>query len=463
MQMKNTSWQQRYLAPEIFTLRCRILDKPGMFARLSDAIGGAGGHTGEIRLVELQKNYKIRDVTVYLSDKAQLDKLLAKIKQTAGLKLLSVTDEIMEIHRRGTIEVHSRAPINTLTDLRMIYTPGVASVCEQIDTDPNVARQMTGICDRVAIVTNGTAVLGLGDIGPLASLPVMEGKAAIMAEFVNITAFPILIDTKDVDEFVETTAKVSSGFGAIQLEDVTAPSCFQIEEKLQKRLDIPVFHDDQHGTATIVLAALINALKQTNKKAKNCSVLILGAGSAGYAITKMLLGFGIGDIVVCDSKGPIYRGRKENMNPYKKKLAEITNKNNQKADLAEGFAGKDIFIGVSRPNMVSKEMVSSMAKAPVVLPLSNPVGEISKEEALEAGAAVTADGRDINNALAYPAIFRGALDANAKKITMEMKLAAAAKLAQLAPAKRLLPDILDRSIHKKVAKEVANAWLKSDK
>ncbi len=463
MEMKNTSWQQRYLTSEIFTLRCKILDKPGMFAGLSDAIGSTGAHTGEIRLVALQDKYKIRDVTVYLSDKAQLKELLEKIKQTTGLQVLSVTDEILEIHRSGTIEVHSRVPIKTLTDLRMIYTPGVASVCEKIDRDPNVSLEMTGICDRVAIVTNGTAVLGLGDIGPLASLPVMEGKAAIMSEFVNVSAFPILIDTKDVDDFVETVAKISAGFGAIQMEDVAAPSCFEIEEKLQKRLDIPVFHDDQHGTATIVLAALINALKRTKKKAKNCSALILGAGAAGYAITKMLLGFGIGDIVVYDSKGPIYRGRKENMNPYKKKLARTTNKNNEKAILAKGFAGKDIFIGVSRPNMVSKEMVSSMAKAPIVLPLSNPVGEISKQEASEAGAAVTADGRDINNALAYPSIFRGALDAKAKKITIQMKLAASRKLAELAPRKHLLPDILDRNVHKKVAMEVAKAWLKSNK
>ncbi len=455
--LKGTSWQQRYSAPEIFTLRCRILDKPGMFTKLSDAIGKVGAHMGQIRLVGLESEHKIRDITVYLADKKQLDKLLEAIKDVDGAEVLSVTDDILEIHRRGAIDVVSRAPIKSLTDLRMIYTPGVASVCNEIVKDEVVAWEMTGICDRVAIVTNGTAVLGLGDIGPLASLPVMEGKAAIFAEFVNISAFPVLIDTKDIDVFVDTVVRIALGFGAIQLEDVTAPACFEIEEKLKARLNKPVFHDDQHGTATIVLAALINALKLTNKKAGECSVVMLGAGAAGIAVSKILLEFGIGDIVVYDSKGALYRGREENMNPYKQRLTEATNKKNQKGSLAEGFAGKDIFIGVSRPNMVTKEMVASMSKDPIVFPLSNPIGEISKEEAVEAGAAIAADGRDINNALAYPAIFRGALDARATEINLKMQLAASQRLAQLAPAGALLPDILDRAVHAEAAKAVAAA------
>jgi len=340
----------------------------------------------------------------------------------------------------------------------MVYTPGVASVCREVQNSPDAAWELTGICDRVAIVTNGTAVLGLGDIGPVPSLPVMEGKASILAEFVDISAFPILIDTKDVDIFVDTVVRIAPGFGAIQLEDVAAPACFEIEEKLKAKLNIPVFHDDQHGTATIVLAALINALKKTHKKAKQCSVVMLGAGAAGIAVSQILLGFGIRDIVLYDSKGAIYRGRTENMNPYKKRLAEITNRKNQKGPLADGFVGKDIFIGVSRPNMVSKEMIASMAKDPIVLPLANPIGEISKEEAIQAGAAVAADGRDINNALAYPGIFRGALDAKAAEINLEMKLAAAKKIAELAPKNHLLPDILDKEVHKSIAQAVAEAW-----
>jgi len=429
-----------------------------MFAKLTSAIGQAGAHTGEIILVGLEREYKIRDVTVYLADKKQLDKLIEIVKPIEGIKIVSVIDEILETHRRGSIEVVSRAKLQTLTDLRMVYTPGVASVCEEVKKKPAMARQLTGIGDRVAIVTNGTAVLGLGDIGPVPSLPVMEGKASILAEFVDISAFPILIDTKDVDTFVETVARIAPGFGAIQLEDVAAPACFEIEDKLKAQLTIPVFHDDQHGTATVVLAALINALKQTDKKPEQCSVVILGAGAAGIAVSRILLGFGIGDIVVYDSAGAVYRGRAENMNRYKQHLAETTNKKNQKVPLAEGFAGKDIFIGLSRPNMVGRDMVASMAKDPIVMPLSNPIGEITKQEAVEAGAAIAADGRDINNALAYPGIFRGALDAAATDINLNMKLAAARRIAELAPANNLLPDILDREVHKNIAQAVAAAW-----
>jgi malate dehydrogenase (oxaloacetate-decarboxylating) len=348
-------------------------------------------------------------------------------------------------------------PIQTLSDLRMVYTPGVASVCTKIENEPETAWEWTGICDRVAIVTNGTAVLGLGDIGPLASLPVMEGKAAIFAEFTGISAVPVLIDSKDVDTIVETVALTAGSYGAIQLEDIAAPACFEIEDKLRARLDIPVLHDDQHGTATITLAALISALKQTDRKPEDCSVIILGAGAAGIAISKILLDFGMKDILVFDSSGPVYKGRAKGMNKYKDELAEITNKDCFKGDLLEGFKGRDIFIGVAQPNMVSKEMIAAMADNPIAFPLSNPVGEISREEAAEAGAVVTADGRGINNALAYPGLFRGALNAQAKKITLKMQIAAAEKLAELTPEGRLLPDILDRGVHMQVADAVEAA------
>lgn len=459
-ELRGTSWQQRYCAAQIYTLRCRIVDKPGMFGKLSTAIGQAGGHLGAITIVSAETDYIIRDVTVFLSKPQQLDEVCRLTKAIEGIEILKITDETMETHRRGSIEVVSRSKLGSLTDLRMVYTPGVASVCEKVKDDPDAAWEFTGICDRVAIVTNGTAVLGLGDIGVVGSLPVMEGKASIMAEFVDISAFPVLIDTKDVDTFVETVVRISSCFGAIQLEDVAAPACFEMEEKLKARLNIPVFHDDQHGTATIVLAALINALKQSGKRKQDCSVLMLGAGAAGVAVSQILVGFGIGDVVVYDSYGAIYRGRTERMNPYKEKLAEITNKNNRQVSFAEAFADKDIFIGVSRPDTVSKEMISSMASEPIVFPLSNPVGEISKEEAFEAGASICADGRDINNALAYPGIFRGALDARASEINMDMKLAAADRIASLAEEGSLLPDILDRDVHKSIAEATASAWQK---
>lgn len=459
-EMRGTSWQQRYGASEIFTLCCKLLDKPGMFAKLSSAIGMVGANMGNINVVDIEGEYKIRDITIYMSEEKHLETLLNILKGIEGIEVLKVVDEILETHRRGTIKVVSRVPLKSLTDLRMVYTPGVAEACREIEKDPTAMWEMTGICDRVAIVTDGTAVLGLGDIGVKASLPVMEGKAAIFAEFAQISAFPILIDTKDVDVFVDTVVRIAAGFGAIQLEDVAAPACFEIEEKLISKLNMPVFHDDQHGTATVVLAALINALKQTKKKKENCSALILGAGAAGIAISKMLLEFGIEDIVLYDSKGAVYRGRTAGMNPYKQKIAEITNKKNQKGTLAECFAGKDIFIGVSRPKMVSREMVAAMAKDPIVLPMSNPVGEISKEEAFEAGAAIAADGRDINNALAYPGIFRGALDARATEINLAMKIAAAQRIAKLASETELLPDMLDMNVHKQVAEAVIEAWEK---
>ena len=461
LELKGTSWQQRYSMKEIFTLQCRMNDSPLVFAKLCEIIAKTGSFLSDIKITGSDGKSLLRDITIFCPSKESLEKIIKQIEKTDGLKVEGIRNETLQTHNRGSIDVISRMPIKSLTDLRMVYTPGVAEVCETIQKEPVKAWELTGICDRVAIATNGTAVLGLGDIGVLGSLPVMEGKASIMAEFVGISAFPILIDSKDPDVFVETILRIASGFGAIQMEDVAAPECFEIEEKLTERLNIPVFHDDQHGTAVIVLAALINALKLTGRKKENCSVLMLGAGAAGTAISKILLGFGIGDIVVYDSYGPIYRGRKEKMNKYKEELAHITNKKNQKSPLAEGFAGKDIFIGVSRPNMITRQMASAMAKNAIVFPLSNPVGEISKEEAFEAGAAIAADGRDINNAQAYPGIFRGALDARATKITLEMKLAAAQKIAELAPLGQLVPDVLDRHIHRQIADAVRDAWIKN--
>lgn len=457
-EMKKTSWQERYHASEIYTLRCKVQDSPGMLGKLITSIGQTQTHLGDITTIGIESHSKIRDVQVYCSNKAHLKKLLDSVNKIEGIQILNVRDDVLEIHRRGAIEVKSRVPIHSLTELRMLYTPGVASVCNKIVEDSQMAWDLTGICDRVAIVTNGTAVLGLGNIGVLPSLPVMEGKAAIFAEFANISAVPILVDSKDPDKVVELVSLIAKSFGAIQLEDISAPTCFEIEQKLQDKLDIPVLHDDQHGTATVTLAALINALKRTEKDVKKCSAIILGAGAAGYAITKILLEFGISDIVVYDSFGPIYKGRKEKMNIYKQHLAEITNKTNVKGNLLEGFKNKDIFIGVAQPNAVSKAMISMMAENPLVFPLSNPVGEISIDDAFAAGAAIAADGRTINNALAYPGLFRGALNVKAKDITIEMQLAAAKKLADIAPEGMLLPDILDKETHNSVIKAVEQAY-----
>jgi malate dehydrogenase (oxaloacetate-decarboxylating) len=458
MDLTTTSWQERYRATGVYTLVCKLKDAPGMLGTLTSAIGGAGTHVGDIRVVGVESDSKIREVTVYCPGKEVVEALVKKLNGIDGVEVLTVRDEILEMHKRGVISVQSRVPITSVNDLRMVYTPGVASVCKEIQARPESSWEWTGLCDRVAIVTNGTAVLGLGDIGVAPSMPVMEGKAAIFAEFAGISAFPILVESKDVKEVVETVCKIAKSFGAIQMEDIGAPACFAIEDQLKERLDIPVCHDDQHGTATVLLAALINALKMTNRKPQDASALILGAGAAGYAIARILKNFGLKDIVVYDSVGPIYRGRTKSMNEYKERLAEMTNKQNQQCPLAEGFKGKDIFIGVARPNMVTKEMVASMAKNPLVFPLSNPIGEITVQEAYEAGAAIAADGRTINNALAYPGLFRGALDARAKAITIEMQLAASNTLAELAPSGAMLPNMLDRSNHQKVARAVAGAW-----
>ena len=463
MYLEGSSWQERYLANEVFTLRCSIVDKPGMLGKVSTAIGKCNVHIGTIDLIELHADKQIRDFLVHCSSDDQITEISDCVNAIDGVEVVEIFDEVMEIHRRGTIEMVSRLPIETLTDLRMVYTPGVAKACVKIKEDPNIAWEMTGICDRVAIVTNGTAVLGLGAIGTLASLPVMEGKAAIFAEFAGISAVPVLINSTDIDTIVETVMLTHESYGAIQLEDIGAPACFEIEDKLRAKLNKPVFHDDQHGTATVVLAALINGLKMTNRKPEDCTVLMLGAGSAGIAISKILLNYGVKDIVIYDSTGPIYRGRTERMNPYKEKIAEITNKENVTCPLAEGFVGKDIFIGVAQPNMVSKDMIASMADNPIAFPLSNPVGEISKEEALEAGAAVVADGRGVNNALAYPGLFRGALDAKATAITLEMQVAAATKLAEISDEGELLPDMLDRDVHRQVAEAVAEEYLSTVK
>ena len=457
MKMKNVSWQERYHAPEIFTLICRLEDKPGMLGKVISAIGQSNTHVGSILTTGVESSHKIRKIRVFCSDQEHLAEVISVIEEIDGVDVLEVVDEVMEIHRRGPIETVSRVKIDRISDLRMIYTPGVASVCKKIEADPDSAYDITGICDRVAIVTNGTAVLGLGDIGVLPSLPVMEGKAAIFAEFANISAVPVLIESKDTDTIVDTVIRIAKSYGAIQLEDIAAPDCFEIEKRLQDALDIPVMHDDQHGTATVALAALISSLKRTGRTAENSSAIILGAGAAGVAITKILLTYGIKDIVVYDSCGAIYRGRTEKMNPVKQGLAEITNPNNIKGTLEEGFKGRDIFIGVARPNMVTKDMIRSMAKDPIVFPLSNPVGEIDTRDALDAGAAIVADGRTLNNAQAYPGMFRGALDARAADITPEMQLAAAHKLAETAAEPYLLPDMLDRDIHRQIAEAVARA------
>ena len=363
---------------------------------------------------------------------------------------------------KGKIEVTARVPVETKDDLSLAYTPGVAQPCLEIQKDINKSYELTRRWNTVAVVTDGSAVLGLGDIGPLAAMPVMEGKAILFKEFADVDAFPICLDTKDVDEIVRTVKAIAPTFGGINLEDISAPRCFEIESRLRKELDIPVFHDDQHGTAIVVSAGLLNALRLVGKKMEDVNIVINGAGSAGISIAKLLLQFGAGNIVLVDRAGAVSVDE-DWLNPAQRKMAEITNRHNERGSLADVMKGKDVFIGVSAPKIVTAEMVSTMAKDAIVFAMANPTPEIMPEEAAKGGARVIATGRSdypnqINNVLVFPGIFRGALDAQATDITEEMKLSAARAIASIVSDDELKEDyIIPGAFDKRVAPAVAKA------
>ena len=367
---------------------------------------------------------------------------------------------------KGKIEVICRAPLNTREDLSLAYTPGVAQPCLEIQKDYDKSYELTRRSNLVAVITDGTAVLGLGDIGPEAGMPVMEGKCALFKSFGDVDAIPLCVRSKDVDEIVKTVSLISGSFGGINLEDISAPRCFEIERRLKEVCDIPIFHDDQHGTAVVVLAAMMNALKLTGKKLDEIRIVTSGAGAAGIAIIKLLIKMGLKDVVLCDRKGAIYEGR-EGLNSEKEEMAAITNRQMRKGTLADVLKGADVFIGVSAPGCVTPEMVKSMAKDPILFPMANPTPEIMPDLAKEAGAAVIGTGRSdfanqINNVLAFPGIFRGALDVRASDINDEMKIAAAKAIADFVTEDKLtadyiIPSALDRNVAKAVAEAVAKA------
>ena len=449
--------QDRFQRNVVFLMQVRLDDQADALGKVLTAVGAAQARVGEVDKIEHQAGYIVYDVQVFAASDDQMAAVRSAAEGVDGTEVLGVIDLAMHSHLGGTCEMRTRTPITSNTDLRIVYTPGVARVCRAIEADPALARQYTNIANKVAIATNGTAILGLGDIGPLAGLPVMEGKASIFWEFAGVSAEPLLIDTHDVDEFINICEKLACGFGAIQIEDVKAPECFRITRELDARLPIPVFHDDQHGTATIVLAGLYSALAKTGKDITTLQVAISGAGAAGTAIADLLQHAGVPDVVLCDSRGIIHRGRPEGMNEEKIALAERTNRRNISGALADAMAGAHLFIGVSQPNIVSRDMVRAMADEPIVLALANPVSEIGRDDALAGGAAIYADGRMMNNALAYPGIFRGALDVGAETITLEMLMAAAHALADIVPPGELMPEMMDPATHQAVAQAVMNA------
>lgn len=386
------------------------------------------------------------------------------MKAFERIKTMTINEKALELHEKwnGKLDTVSKVQVKTREDLALAYTPGVAEPCKVIAEDPEAAYRYTIKSNTVAVVSDGSAVLGLGNIGPLAAMPVMEGKAVLFKEFGGINAFPICLDTQDTEEIIETVVRIAPSFGGINLEDISAPRCFEIEERLKKRLNIPVFHDDQHGTAIVVLAGIINALKVTGKKKEDCRVVVNGAGSAGVAITKLLLNYGFPHITMCDKTGMLCKGM-EGLNWMQEKMVEVTNLEHKTGTLADALKGADIFVGVSAPGIVSQEMVASMNKDSILFAMANPVPEIMPDLAKAAGARVVGTGRSdfpnqVNNVLIFPGIFRGALEGRATAITEEMKLAAANAIAALVDDSELSDEnILPAAFDPRVADAVSKA------
>jgi len=427
------------------TLRVMITDQPGYLGRLTTAIGAEGGNIGDIRLLSSGLTHNIREVTIYVDNDRHLDVILASIATVEGVIVEEVIDRVQKVHEGGKIAMKSRVEIKTIGDVRKIYTPGVASICRQIQHNPHLANRYTAISNTVAIVTNGTAILGLGDIGPVAGMPVMEGKAVLFDHLVGISGIPILMKSKNIEHIVETIWHIAPTFGAIKLEDFAAPDCFEIERRLVEMLDIPVMHDDQHGTAVVVLASLLNATRFTGDRLQNAVIGIIGLGAAGTGIAKLLMAYGVKKIIGTD------------LNPGAKEM--LNSLGGEATDLAGVMERSQIVIATTGcPGLIKPEMVKN---GQVILALSNPDAEIKPKEAMAAGASFAADGKSINNALAFPGIFRGALNAHAKLINNRMLIAAAKAIASHAEEGELVPGILNIMVHRAVAEAVELGALES--
>lgn len=448
------------------TLRVKIQNKPGKLGQITTAIGRVGGDIEGIDIVSVGKDFLIRDITVNASSERHDEEIVRAVSDIDGVEVIHTSDRTFLMHLGGKIETVSKMPLKTRSDLSMAYTPGVARVCEAIAKDPEKAFTLTIKKNTVAVVSDGTAVLGLGDIGPAAAMPVMEGKCQLFKEFGGVDAFPICLNTKDPHEIIETIKNISVAFGGINLEDISAPRCFEIEDRLKEELDIPVFHDDQHGTAVVVLAALINALKIVGKKMDEIKVVVNGVGAAGVACTKIVMAAGVKNVVGCDQTGAIYEGRTENMNWVKDWYGRNTNQSKEKGSVHDVIKGADVFFGLSAPGVLTVEDLKEMNSNAIIFAMANPVPEIMPEDALP-HVAVMATGRSdypnqINNVLCFPGIFRGALNCRATRINEEMKIAAAHAIAEIiAPeelhADYIVPSVFDRRVGEAVAARVEEA------
>jgi malate dehydrogenase (oxaloacetate-decarboxylating) len=448
------------------TLRIEIPNRSGMLGKLTSEIGRLGGDIGAIDIVSASPALMIRDLTINCRDDEHAKSLIDGIQNLDGINLVHYSDRTFLLHLGGKIEVVSRAPIRTRDDLSMVYTPGVARVCMAIHGEPENAYNLTIKKNTVAVVTDGTAVLGLGDIGPAAAMPVMEGKCALFKEFAGVDAFPICIDSKDPREIVDIVKRISTSFGGINLEDIAAPRCFEIEEWLQGELDIPVFHDDQHGTAIVTLAPLINALRIVKKEPQDLKVVFNGVGASGVAVSKIFMDYGVQNIIGCDRAGAIFQGRTENMNFMKQWYAENTNPNQEKGSLLDVIEGADVFVGLSGAGTFTVPMVKKMNRDAIVFAMANPIPEIWPEEAAPY-VRIMATGRSdypnqINNVLGFPGVFRGALDTRATTINDDMKRAAAYAIAEVIPPDELteeyiIPSVFNRAVVPAVAQAVAQA------
>ena len=448
------------------TVRSEYPNVPGMLGKITSAIGDAGGSAQGVDVVQTTKGKMVRDFTINTAGQAHAVEVVSAIRAVPNVKVRSVSDQTFLLHVGGKIEMRSRVAVTTRDDMSKAYTPGVGRVCMAIHRDPAAVWALTGKGHTVAVVSDGTAVLGLGDIGPAASLPVMEGKALLFKEFGGVDAWPIVLDTKDTEEIIRIVKALAPGFGGINLEDISAPRCFEIEDRLRAELDIPVFHDDQHGTAVVVLAALINALKIVDKQPKELKIVIAGVGAAGTACTKILQAFGVTNIIGYDRQGALSRKRDYGSNTMKKWFADNTNDADFEGSLAEGLVGADMLLGLAGPGLVTTEQLEKMASDAIVFALSNPDPEIWPEE-IPKNVRVMATGRtdypnQVNNSLCFPGLFRGVLDVRASTINDEMKIAAAVAIAGVIPDSHItedfiIPSVFDQNVARRVARAVSKA------